>query len=205
MRHHFLQVTGMHDALIRGDLAAVGQLARDLASSPPPVGMPAAGFPYVAMLGIAARQADEATSLEEASSAVSTMLVECGRCHRSTGVRPAPAAAPRPGVSGAVGSMLDHQRALDDLLQALVLPSDAHWRQGVAGLQTAALHDRDLPRNGQWTNDILRAERRVHEIATRGDRATTDTARGEVYAQLLATCAECHSLHRRISGPGQGD
>ena len=97
--------------------------------------------------------------------------------------------------------MLEHQRAVDELLQGLVVPSTSQWDRGAARLQTAPLHPDQLPADPGLAGSVRRADERVHQIATRAVRATTTGARTAVYADLITTCADCHSLHRRIWGP----
>src|SRR5436190_16822721 len=78
MQHHFSQVFVTHEALIRGDLAAVRSAAGALSALPAPAGMPDAAAPYVAAIQVAGRQAFASTSLASAASAVANMLAQCG-------------------------------------------------------------------------------------------------------------------------------
>jgi hypothetical protein len=57
MRHHYLEVTRVQEALIRGDLAAVGAPARALGEMPTPDGAPLASLRYLVGLTVAGRQA----------------------------------------------------------------------------------------------------------------------------------------------------
>jgi hypothetical protein len=97
--------------------------------------------------------------------------------------------------------MLEHQRAVDELLQGLVVPSASQWSRGAERLRTAPLSPADLPADSGLAGSVRRADERVHQIAARAANATTPPARSGVYADLLTTCADCHSLHQRIWGP----
>jgi cytochrome c553 len=204
MQHHYLQVTLVHDALIRGDLTAMRAPARELAEMPTPAGVPVATLDPLVQLTILGRRAASATSLKAAASDVAGMLLQCGHCHRTSGIRPSPAESQHADIGGIVGHMLEHQRAVDELLVGLITPSDSSWSQGTDRLQTATLRTEQLPSDPKWTSEIRQAEKRVHDLAHDAAAATTDMKRADVYAQLLTTCAACHSLHARIWGPTPG-
>ena len=201
MQHHFLQVTLIHEAMIRGDLPAVRAPARELARLPAPPDTPVRTAPFVAAIAAAAARAAEAPDLETAASATSMMLRQCGDCHRSAGIFPAPSAVARPDVGGLVGHMLEHQRAADDLLQGLLIPSGSLWQRGAGRLKAAPLRPGDLPVDRAFTAELKRTDARVHALAAAAAAATDAPARASVYADLLTTCAQCHGLHRQIWGP----
>jgi cytochrome c553 len=142
-----------------------------------------------------------ATTLGEAAAPVATMLSQCGQCHRTVGVFPGPSTRNYPDVGGIVGHMLTHQRAVDELLQGLLIPSDSRWAQGAELLRTAELSRSDLPPDPKLTPELRRAEAAVHALADRAATATTAGDRAAVYVELATTCAQCHSLHRQIWGP----
>jgi len=132
------------------------------------------------------------------------MLRQCAECHRAVGVMPSPSAIVRPDVGGLVGHMLEHQRAIDDLLQGLLIPSAPQWSRGAERLRVAPLRQGDLPRDPLLTGSVKRADARVHQIAEQAVLASSPLSRAAAYGDLLATCAECHGLHRKIWGPGRG-
>jgi hypothetical protein len=117
------------------------------------------------------------------------------------GVMPFPETAAKPDVGGIVGHMLEHQVAIEDLVQGLVLPSDTHWQRGIERLRSAPLQTGDLPADRRLSQQVRQAETEVHRIVDRAASAATDIERADAYARLLTTCAECHSLHRAIWGP----
>jgi cytochrome c553 len=97
--------------------------------------------------------------------------------------------------------MLDHQRAADLMFQGLVVPSSTLWREGADTLNVARLRDRELPRDSRWTPEIVRAEERLHRFAGDAARMHDYATRAASYAQIIATCAECHGLHQKVWGP----
>lgn len=200
MRHHFLQVTQIYEAIIRGDLAAVRQPATELAALPTPAGIPDRAIPFVEAVRAAGRRAMIATTLEEAASPLAMMLSQCGQCHRTVGIFPGPSIRNYPDVGGIVGHMLAHQRAVDELLQGLLIPSESRWFQGAERLRTAELARSDLPSDLR-TSELRGAETAVHALADRAAEATSLADRVAVYSELSTKCAACHGLHAQIWGP----
>jgi mono/diheme cytochrome c family protein len=204
MQHHFTQVARIQEAVTRGDLAAVRQPALELANLAVPPEVPASAVPFVVATRLAGQRAADATTIGGAAAAVATMITQCGDCHQAVNVRPSPSTTPRPDVGGLVGHMLDHQRATDELLKGLLIPSDSEWHNGAERLRVAAMKPSELPPDPKLGREVEQAEQHVHELAAEALRATTQNERSTTYAHLLSTCAECHSLHRRIWGPGRG-
>jgi cytochrome c553 len=149
----------------------------------------------------AGRRLTAAASLDAAAPHVSSMLALCGDCHRALAVRPTPSSPTRPDVGGLVGHMLEHQRAMDELVQGLVVPSTSQWTAGAERLRTAPLRPAELLPDRGLTDEIRKAETRVHDLAGRAAQASTLEDRAAVYASLLANCSQCHGLHGAVWGP----
>lgn len=199
MRHHFADVAAVHAAIIRGDLAAVRVPATELARMPVPPGTLTVAVPFVVAISEGARRVLGATTVPTAAEATAFMLQQCGECHRAAKASPQPPAPPPNAGGGA--HMIEHQRAMDELLQGLVVPSVAQWDRGAGRLRTAPLRPGELPTDPRLADNLRRADDRVHLIADRAAKARTSAARANVYADLLTTCAECHSLHRKTLDP----
>lgn len=204
MQHHFMQVTLIHEALIRGDLQALRAPARELSALAMPWRVPASASAKVSVIRDAGRRMITATSVASAAESAGTALSVCGDCHQSLGVKPVPSPTGRPNVGGIVGHMVEHQRAMDELVQGIVIPSPVVWNQGVARLRTAPLSARALPSGSGLSNQVRSSETRVHALADEAARSNTLERRAAVYGQLLATCSQCHGLHSRIWGPTSG-
>ncbi len=201
MRKHFDQALAIEDGVIRGDLAAVTMAAGELAAYEPPQGLPPSGAPFIAAMKQAAKQAAAAKDIQNAAHDSASILATCGNCHQTVGIRPAFPSPPVPAPSGVVGHMLEHQRAVDLMLQGLVVPSTTLWEEGAEGFKTARLHERQLPRDSQLTGRYIAVENRVHRLAGEAVQLHDPAARATVYAQLLTSCAECHGLHQQLWGP----
>lgn len=202
MREHFTRVHEVEAAVIRGDLESVKAPAEWLASHDPSKELDKASASQVATMREAARRAADAKDLQTAAAATSAMLAACGDCHRAAGARPAPAVPDPPTIGGTVGHMLEHQRAVDQMADGLIIPSASLWMKGAEELKGAPLRTGQLPRDQKLTREIAAAEDRVHVLADQAGRATEEQARVNAYAQIIATCAQCHGLHGRVWGPG---
>ena len=201
MEHHFSQVTLIHEAVIRGDLPAVREPAKLLAEAEAPRDVAASTAPYVAAMRLAAKRAVAAQDLASVAAATSSMLLSCGDCHRTAGTMPVPMTPKRPDVGGLVGHMLEHQRAADEMLEGLFIPSETQWLRGATRFVGAPLLQKSLLRDEKLTPEIRKAEERVHQLAERAIKATAWKDRGDIHAQMLMTCASCHSLHGLVWGP----
>jgi cytochrome c553 len=204
MRHHFSDVVLVHEAVIRGDLPAVRAPAMRVTAAGVPTGVPDSATLFVVALRQAGQRAADATSLADAAKATVAMVGECAKCHRTVGVFPAVTLRKTPQVGGIVGHMLEHQLATDDMLLGLMVPSPVQWRSGAEQLRVAPLRTNQLPRDPKMTKWVREADVRLHAIADRASRADTDEARASAYVELMTTCAQCHSAHSKVWGPGRG-
>jgi cytochrome c553 len=200
MHDNLRMVTAIQAAVIAGDLSRVVPPARQVAQLTVPPGLPDAATRHVEALTVAAREAASAPSVASAATATAHMLVRCGSCHREVGTMPAIAAPAMPSVRGTVGHMLDHQRAVDQLLHGLVIPSSTEWMAGARALRASPLHA-ERSRSAKLPAELLRVEEAVHRLAEDAVAAESPDARVRVYGTLLARCADCHSLHARVWGP----
>jgi len=201
MKSHFHEALAIENAIVRGELAAVGPAAAALAAAPPPAGLPAATTPHLKAMKAAAGRAAAATTLPTASLEAATMLSACGECHLSAGVRPAPPFPSRSDAEGRVGHMQAHQRAIELMLHGLLVPSTSLWREGAEALSVAPLHRSELSRASNVTDEVLSAEKRVHRMAEEAIATAAPPIRVRQYAQLLTTCAECHSANKKLQAP----
>ena len=192
----------VHDAVIRGDLAAARAAASALAAREF-TGLPAAAAPFRDTIRTLAGRVAAATDVTSAAAGTASMLGACGDCHRAAGVAPAPAVPDRPVVGQTVGHMLDHQRADDQLVQGLVVPSSSAWNQGAQGLRVAPLASGKLPKDPKLTSEVAAGEQRLHQLADEAAGTSDPRARAALYGRLLATCASCHTLHANVWGPSK--
>ena len=189
MQHHFGDVSLVLEAVIRGDLGAIREPASRLATLKTPPGVPAASLQYVAAISEAGRRAMNAQTIQASAAAAASLVRQCGECHLASSVRPVPTTVARPDVGGVVGHMLDHQRAADQLLQGLVIPSPELWKIGAQTLLASPLKRAELPSDPRLTREVQASEQAVHDIAAEGVEANTLTQRANNYGQLIAACS----------------
>ena len=201
MRQHFASVMTLHQAVTRGDLTESRRLASEIAARPAPAGIAEALQPYVARMQAAAQRISGDVELEDVAASTAAMLATCGDCHRAAGTMPAPSAPAAPAVGGVVGHMLEHQRAVDLMVQGLTVPSTSAWNEGAATFASAPLRNKDLPGDPALTRAVRSAETRVHVLAERARTADYTRSRIYVYSELIQSCATCHILHHKIWGP----
>ena len=199
---HYSEALHVHDAVVRGDLAGAREAARRVGSHPES-GLPEKAAPFAAALQEAAGRVAQAGDIVAAGASTAAMLGTCGECHRAVGAMPAVASRPLPAVGDTVGHMLAHQRASEQLLQGLIVPSTSAWNEGARALQTTPIARGKLPRDPKLTSDHMAGEKRLHELASRAAAAATVQERTSVYGEMIGTCAACHSLHPHIWGPGK--
>jgi cytochrome c2 len=202
MRVHFGKAIEAHDAVVRGDLEAVRAPAEWLASHEATPELDKASASLVASMRHAAQQAVDAKDIESAATAAASMLAACGTCHRAARAVPPGVVPDHPTVGGTVGHMLEHKRALDMMMQGLIIPSGDLYRKGAEALKTSPLKTSALPRDPRLTRDILAAEDAIHLLAERAAAASDQQTRVTTYGQIIANCARCHALHGRVWGPG---
>ena len=203
MQVHFSEVMTVHEAVIRGDLAAVRAPATWVAEHDAPSSLPATSAPFVAEMRRAARRTAQASTVLEAALGTADMLKTCGDCHRGLGTRPAVGQTIAPELGGLVGHMLAHQRAADQMLQGLVEPSATAWRAGADGFSAAPLRSERLPDDAGLTRELVASERRIHELAAQAAKVDDSSARAVFYGQIVARCADCHAVHRKVWGPSR--
>ncbi len=203
MQRHFASVMRVHEAVIRGDLAKARGEARSVADRSDPGDLPPAARPYLQSMQTAAARITGDSTLEDIAASTAAMLAACGDCHRAAGTMPATAPPSTSELGGGVGHMLAHKAAADLMLQGLTVPSTSSWNEGVKQLAAAPLRKNQMPSDPKLTKQILANETRVHELAERGLDADDVRSRIYVYSELVQTCANCHSLHGKVWGPGK--
>jgi cytochrome c553 len=165
--------------------------------------MPEKASSHVAAMQQAAAGVSEAADLAAACTSAATMLGACGECHRAVGAMPAVAVRPVPAVGDTVGHMLNHQRATEQLMQGLVVPSSTAWNEGARALRTTPIARGKLPKDPKLTSELMEGEQRLHQLAERAASASMTADRAAIYGEMLVACAGCHSLHPNVWGPGK--
>lgn len=198
MQEHFSYAVALRDAVIGGDLAATEEPATWMSEHEMAGGLPEGWEPYVAEMRTAAGAAAAATELEAAASAAGMMAAQCGACHQAEGATMAVSIGQPPAAEpGTAAHMARHQWAMQRLWEGLVTPSDAAWTAGLQVLADEPLAAGSFSDDPQLQEELAGLANRIHSLAADAGGAADLSARGQVYGQMLATCAPCHS---RVGG-----
>lgn len=190
MHENFGLVRAIEHLLVRGKLDDARQLARGISEAPDE---PGAG-PWAAQaMRVRERAAAvaTATTLDEAIHGVARLGAECASCHVASGATPDLADPARPPAdrNDVASRMTRHRWATDRLWEALIAPSDDEWKTGLEVLAATPLPASEL---GKEREPLARKLQRTAETA----RTTRPADRAQVYGDLLATCAACHTHGR---------
>ena len=152
--------------------------------------------PYFDAVRTSAREVAASVDPVAAARAAGVLGKRCATCHEASGARIKlePVAVPAPGTKLAT-QMAAHGWAAARMWEGLVTPSPERWRLGTDALArsrwTIVAEEPSLTTHGVG-NDVSR----VRMLAERGLTADTTEARGDLYGELLATCAHCHATIR---------
>jgi len=193
MQGHERHGDAMRDAVARGDLDEAkteAKLLSDLRIEGPSGGLWKQMFD--AMRAAAARSTST-SDLKDAGRDVGLVARTCGDCHTKFG-RPGILVEP-PGAlsSGAHASMRRHQWATERLWEGLVVPSDDAWNAGALALAQAPLVPAELTPGRPPVPRVGELAQAVHVLALKAESTEGVDARADLYGELLATCAECHT------------
>lgn len=119
----------------------------------------------------------------------------CGECHQLSKAGPSPteAAALQPNDAGIVPHMQRHRWALDRMWEGLVTPSNALWASGVRALVDHPIDASTLAVREDQPAVPANLDAWVHRTGAEALLTDDPRQRGQIYGELLATCAECHA------------
>ena len=190
MHENFGMVRAIEHLLVRGKLDEAKQLARGISESPDEPGTSAWAAQAARVRDRAAAVAT-ASTLDDAIHGVARLGAECAACHLASGATPDLVDAPHPPADGndVASRMIRHRWATDHMWEALIAPSDDDWQAGLDVLAATPLPVAEL---GKDREPLARKLQRTAKAA-RNARAQD---RAQVYGDLLATCAACHTRGR---------
>jgi hypothetical protein len=205
MDAHFNEAQAVRDAVVAGDLNRAKQAADAIDRRGTVEGVPPEASDQLETLRTYARQVAYSFDISEAAFGLARMARTCGECHRRH-AKPLtfPSTNPPAPGSGRAATMTRHAWGADRLWDALIGPSDAEWSQGVAVLVDAPLAPDSLTDNPRLLRDVRAMESRVHDLGRRGATTNDSDGRTRIYADLVSTCAGCHSLVRGGAGREPG-
>lgn len=195
MPDHFWIVSWARDEVIDGDLEALRKPLRSLADYTYETVLPGSWMRNIGQLQAAARVVADAENLSAAAAGVATMTRICGQCHEEHGHRlelyPAPVVMQKSKSNDISARMHRHAWASKRLWEGLMAPSDQLWQAGADALAHAPLK---APPIGAFTSkDFAESLARLRDLGTRASQAVSAEHRANIYANILATCAQCHA------------
>jgi cytochrome c556 len=199
MAEHFGQTLEIQQAVIEGDLETARAAAKWMAEHKDVEEFPAGSEISLEWMNKAAETVVGATDLGGAAAAVAEMGYACGACHShleegSTLIMSEPEAEDP-------GHMKGHDWAVVRLWEGLVGPSDEAWMAGSSVLAEVPLRPTSLPEAhpsaqdaAELTAKISSLEEQVHLLGVKAGQIEDAKKRAHAYGELLATCADCHTM-----------
>lgn len=196
MDTNFKLATEARDALVAGNLKGVQDSARELAFHDHTGVLPEHWMDDVHRMQKAAEVVATSTDLTMASTALAELASTCGDCHKRlayTGKDRHQEHGLSPSDTEDVQARMQrHQIAADKLWYGLTIPSDAAWLAGARALTEAPLAP--VKEDGQEVSPELNEKmEQVVGLGRTALEAKTREERDAAYAELLLTCAGCHS------------
>lgn len=183
MLTHYADTVGMRRALVSGKIADYHAAAAAVAKDAWTPRLRGDYRPYVEAVRAAAHAGETASSAVSAAAALGKIGEACAACHVKFG-GPGSPVAPEQLTEATDPSMVAHAAATERLWDGLILPSDASWSSGMEVLLNAPKLDSDVA-------DVAAAARHLRDLARHGKSADV-AQRGQVFANVLTTCAGCH-------------
>ncbi|MCA9684761.1 MAG: hypothetical protein KC457_21430 [Myxococcales bacterium] len=193
MTEHFVHAVQLEQAVIDGDLDAVGSHARWLVDELPKQTFPEAWQPQLARMQEAARAASEAENLAQAAAAAGRLVETCGSCHAAIGRGPKFADAPAvPAGDDTHSRMLRHQWAAQRMREGMIGASDERWRLGAGAVSQAPPEPCPIPDAEVLDAETLKLREKIYELGAKALATEGAEQRAAVYGEYLSTCAGCH-------------
>ena len=188
MFDHFTRASSVQSALIVGDLEGARRPAAWLAEHDAVATAAPGDRGWLEALSTASAEIRDASSVDEAADATGRLAQSCAGCHTSSnrGPRFRSAGEPPRGDDRAT-HMIRNLWAMDRMWEGLIGASSETWAAGAR-----AIADEE-PESFPGGSAVAALARAIHEQATRAER-TPSGDRAEVYADLIKTCAGCHTL-----------
>ncbi|NVB37721.1 hypothetical protein G6O69_07740 [Pseudenhygromyxa sp. WMMC2535] len=200
MKDHFAKAEEIKLALIAGDLEKAREPAKWMAEHQAEVEHPEAWKPHVAKMREAAQALGSAEDVAKAAGSFVVMAQSCAACHTAIGGPEIDVGEPPAGdASGDVKAhMATHQWAVDALWQGLMGPSKEAWVAGAEALAQEPLGPKNLAPGQSVPKEIEALATRVHALGSDArDVPDASAIPGEVYGELLTTCATCHEALKK--------
>ena len=178
MQYHFAAATNAAWYIALDDLERVKDAAKQL-DHDAPEGMPPTWLAGVDQMRSAARALAAATDRHQAARLSADLASACAACHAATGQ--GPSVPPEEAVVPQASEAGRHGMAAYSLWVGLVVPSDATYLAGAAALAPPAIPD------GGAAEQVA-----AYAQITQRAPAAVGAERSAIWAQAIASCADCH-------------
>lgn len=184
MHRQLILVDSVREAVIAADLDAAERSARKLAQLPEVQGAPPEWGPWLARVRDSAARVDDDWTLDAAARTVADIGRTCGGCHAYNGKGPRFDGDGTPAVpkQGLKGHMVHHKQAVDGMWEGLITADTLRFARAAKSLAEERPNEADGP-----------GGKRLHDLAGRAATAKSLASRADVFGQVLAACAECHT------------
>lgn len=183
MLTHYADTGALRRGLVAGKLADAQAAAAAVAADGWTPRLRGDYQPHLAAVREAARAIQQAPNSQQAARGLATLAGACATCHVKF-AGPRGLTAPEQLSEAQDPTMVAHAVGVDRAWEGLILPSDPSWSSGMELLLDAPSLDSDVA-------DVSAAARHLRTLAQRG-RTADGEQRGEIFANLLLTCAGCH-------------
>jgi hypothetical protein len=190
MHERFKALTRIEQAIVASDLDRVHKEAALLISFDEPDVL-ARWKPFFEAVKDGARPLAEAGDPAAAAKLVAEVGRRCANCHEATKAKIPLETLAQPKTDEHLATqMMRHQWAAQRMWEGVIAPSTERWNEGARMLTEAPLTITAESSALGIENDVAK----VHLLARRALDPKTD--RPQLYGELLATCAHCHSVIR---------
>ncbi|MCA9619725.1 MAG: hypothetical protein KC731_11950 [Myxococcales bacterium] len=190
MRSHFEETVAIRHAVIAGDIRHAIKPAAALADLKGLETLPKLWQDGVQRLTAASRRISESADLQEVAAATADIARACGACHASVSGPKAKLTDPPPAGTTMKERMARHHWGTQRMWEGLFVPSEEAWKAGVDALGADVFPKNEVSKGGVHA---VSAASRFISLVDKAKTAKTSQQRGDVYAQVLSTCAPCHS------------
>ena len=186
MERHYIAAIAAHDALIRGDTAAMRRHLAELSAQALPANAPDSWKPLHAQM----RKAATSGQQDDPSAAMAWVVNACGQCHQAfdQGPRYRKPLAPK-GETQLQTDMLRHQWATERLWEGVTKPWDDAWIRGAAAMAKVNVFSQY---KGVVSDALRSQEATLRRLGVEAGHTQGLAGRARLYGSMLATCAGCH-------------
>lgn len=194
MKNHFKEATVIRNAVIDGRLSDASRAAQSLPDNEGLGKINPSWQSSIDVLEYAAKRIQRSSDTPALAVAIADIAIACGQCHKAAG-GPKIEAEPVPPSDGSLaGRMHRHAWATERLWEGIYGPSDPAWKAGASALSGEPFPKEVLEKGD--VNARAAADRFKGLVPTLASKKTPQD-RGQVYANLLETCAACHTATRK--------